>query len=122
MYVSKPARERLDKGATPASPAELAYCVIHQCLDLGDTHPHDWLYAAIETEIHAYLLNRHVTFTDLAAVLGSLDYVRREYKRRVPDNYLLVESVIRDVAGAFYRDVVTPHTQHTINTNGDIFS
>lgn len=121
MYVSKPARERLDKGATPASPAELGYCLLKQCLTLLD-NPNDLLLTALEVEIHAYLLNRDVTYTDLAAVLGALDGARREYRRRVPDAYIMVEGIVAVCATKFYSEAVVPYLELHRQTNGDIFS
>lgn len=121
MYVSTPARQRLDKGATPASPAELAYCLLKQCLDLRD-NPDDLLLSALEVEIHAYLLNRDVTYTDLAAVMGCLDGARREYRRRVPDAYIMVEGIVAVCATKFYNEAVVPFLDLHIQTNGDVFT
>lgn len=61
-YIDQEKREEMDCGEVPAVPGELAYIIYGQCLD--------------------YLTHWGITFTSMNDVIGVLDNVKDEVKRR----------------------------------------
>lgn len=118
-YISKPARDRLDRNAPPRNTAQLAYVIVARCDQDSDS---PFLYDALVSECDAFLGDRVVAFEDFVGVLGALDVARREFKRRRSDSYLRVDGILHDVSREFYDTVVAPYLDNNREVNGDIFS
>lgn len=119
-----------ERAATePSVPGELNYAVTLKAIDyirnpeLGSA---DFYKAAWEL-VRDYLNHVGLSYTNGNAVMGALDCVGREVKRRLADNPEadpLVHNILHELGilrDFVYDDLIAPYEQEKIEENGDVY-
>lgn len=118
-YITQDARIEIDAGRKPLSPGELNYVITKALLRFINNETLD---PQLDDIITDYVKDRIPTYTLYNEVMGVLECVYREFKRRTENIYRYhIADIINTTQANFYTYVVAPHEDLKMKENGDVF-
>lgn len=118
-YLAKDRKQYIDGGGQVVTEGDLTYVLTRACLNACDIGP--FLENALNAECGAYLENGRNNYATRCQIMGALECARREFRRRRPDSYLMINAAISEVQRRFYDEIIAPYEDSKIEFNGDVF-
>ena len=119
-YIDQKSRQEIAEGRLPQTPGELNYVISMElwrwCRDRS-------YVTDLETIMLIYLRSKPTSYATFNEIMGVLEYVYREFKRRPmtkPYRFHAAERIghLQDILCARYSD---PYEDGKIKINGDVF-